>query len=487
MPNGSDIRVRFAPSPTGDPHIGSMWTALYNWLFAKANNGTFILRIEDTDRQRLVPGSMAAILQALDWYNLEPDEGPGQGGPYAPYVQSERLDRYRGYAETLVAKGAAYYCFCSPERLEQLRATQTAAKQPPRYDKHCATLEASDVQSRLAAGEAHTIRLNMPSHGTVTVNDSIRGQVEFRYDLIDDSVILKSDGYPTYHLANVVDDHDMKISHVIRAEEWLPSVPKHLFLYASFGWTPPTFAHLPLLLGSDRAKLSKRHGATSALSFRDEGYVPAAMINFMALMGWHPKGDEEVLSLQDIIAQFRLEDVNPAGAVFDRTKLDWLNGVYIRAMSRTELLTAVEPFWHRPADEVSPQRLEEIIGLIHDRLVKLADIDGLINFIFPSVWDSEVTTMNRELLVPKKGSLSATQHHLEQSAKWLEQYDGEWTAAALKEQMIAAIAAMGKKNGEILWPIRVALSLRAASPDVFDLLAVLGKTESLRRLNHVAV
>lgn len=485
MPNGSDIRVRFAPSPTGDPHIGSMWTAFFNWLFARANGGTFILRIEDTDQQRLVLGSREKIFEALAWYGLTPDEGPEQGGDCGPYEQSQRLELYRRHAEQLVTQGKAYYCFCTPARIDELRAAQTQQKLPPRYDKHCATLSTGEVTQRVTAGEAHTIRMNIPTSGTCEHDDIIRGHVSFRYDLLDDSVILKSDGFPTYHLANVIDDHEMRVSHVIRAEEWLPSVPKHIFLYDAFGWQRPIFAHLPLLLGADRAKLSKRHGATSALSFRDEGYLPQTMRNFMMLMGWHPKGEEEILSLDDMIKQFTLEGINPSGAVFDRTKLDWMNGVYIRTLSPEQLMAAILPFWKKPSDTVTDTWLHQAVALVRDRLVRLTDINEFLNFVFPSVWTAELPGFDRSILVPKKGTAEATQHHLEQTGLWLERYDGVWDAATLKEAMLTAIAAMGKKNGEILWPLRVALSLRTASPDVFDLLALLGKEESLRRIQGV--
>lgn len=458
-----------------------MWTSLFNWLFARSKGGTFVLRIEDTDQKRLVPGSREAIIEALDWYGLTPDEGPVQGGQYGPYEQSQRLERYKSAAEQLVASGHAYYCFCSPERLEQLRASQTAAKQPPRYDKHCATLGADEVKQRIGAGEAHTIRLNMPSQGTVEHQDLIRGKVTFQYNQIDDSVLLKSDGFPTYHLANVVDDHDMAISHVIRAEEWLPSVPKHLYLYQSFGWAAPQFAHLPLLLGNDRSKLSKRHGATSALAFRDEGYLPEAMVNFMALMGWHPKGEEEVLSRDELVKQFDLSGINPAGAVFDRTKLDWLNGVYIRALPIEELLHRLKDFWHQP-EPVTKEFELGALRLVHDRLVTLRQIDELINFVFASQWDIERKTFTETLLIPKKGTPEATQENLQRMAAWVDAYAGPWEAPVLKDVIIEFIASNGWKNIDVLWPLRVAISLRSASPDVFDMMALIGKQETLRRI-----
>lgn len=483
MENRVKVRVRLAPSPTGEVHIGTIWIAHFAWLYARQHHGTFVLRIEDTDRQRLVPGSVDRIYEALDWYGLTPDEGPRQGGSYGPYVQSERLALYQQYAQQLVEQGGAYYCFCSATRLDELRQQQIAAKQAPRYDKRCATLDQAASASRVQAGERHVIRLNVPTHGTITHHDLIRGPVTFALDQIDDAVLLKSDGFPTYHLAVVVDDHLMEIDPVIRAEEWLPSIPKHLLLYQAFGWAVPQFAHLPLILGADRSKLSKRHGASSALSFRDQGYLPEAMINFLTLMGWHPTGDQEILSPSEILQQFRLEDINPASAIFDRTKLDWLNGWYIRQLPLPALRQRLIPFWHYPTEpRVAAAWLEQALKLIQDRLKTLSEVDQLINYVFPAVWDQERNVFDTRLLIPKKGTGETTNHHLAMTAKWLAEYRGDWTAPALKEAMLPAIAAAGKKNGEILWPLRVALSLRTASPDVFDLLSLLGLAECQRRV-----
>ncbi|MBI4090238.1 MAG: glutamate--tRNA ligase [Candidatus Kerfeldbacteria bacterium] len=484
------VRVRFAPSPTGDPHIGSIWVAVFNRMFAKQHGGVFVLRLEDTDQNRLVPDAVQNIYDALAWYGLTPDEGPEQGGSFGPYVQSQRRELHQRHARQLVEQGSAYYCFCSVARLDQLRAAQLAAKHAPRYDKHCAKLSFDEVQRRLAAHEPTVIRMNLPAAGAVEHDDVIRGRVTFQYDQLDDSVLLKSDGFPTYHLAAVVDDHWMEISHVIRAEEWLPSVPKHLFLHRAFGWQPPQYAHLPQLLGADRKKLSKRHGATSALWFRDQGYLPEAMRNFLVLMGWHPKGDDEVLSEAEILKQFRLGGVNPSGAIFDQTKLDWLNGVYIRQLPLEKLLERVGPFWHIPegADEAQDQTwLRQALSLVHDRIKRLSEIDDLINFVFTAVWDREAATFDRSLLVPKQGTVEGARAALNWSVDWLAVFSQPWELKALKTAMLEAIAAAGKKNVEVLWPLRVALTLRRASPDVFDLLALLGKSESLRRVTSLAV
>ncbi|MBI4092751.1 MAG: glutamate--tRNA ligase [Candidatus Kerfeldbacteria bacterium] len=477
------VRVRLAPSPTGEVHIGTIWMAQFNWLFARQHDGAFVLRIEDTDQNRLVPGSVEHIYEALDWYELQPDEGPLQGGPYGPYIQSQRLDFYRQYAYQLVEQGSGYYCFCTSERLAELRQMQTAAKQAPRYDKKCVAIPPEQSRARVAAGEPAVVRLNIPVHGTIVHHDLVRGNVTFALDVLDDSVLMKSDGWPTYHLAVVVDDHLMNISHVIRAEEWLPSVPKHLLLYRAFGWDAPIFAHLPLILGSDRQKLSKRHGATSALTFRDEGFLSEAMQNFLVLMGWHPKGNEEILSRQQVLKQFRLEQINQAGAFFDRAKLEWINGAYIRSLEPASLVERLAPWWHIPSGaSVSAEWKLRAVKAVRERMKKLTDVNELINFAFPAVWDQEFSLFNRQLLIPPKGSERAVKDNLAWTAKWLAGQSEPWSAGELKKQMISAIAAAGRLNAEALWPLRVALTLRAASPDVFDMLELLGKTESLRRV-----
>lgn len=482
MPSIKPVRVRLAPSPTGEVHIGTIWIAQFNWLFARQHQGKFILRVEDTDQKRLVEGSLERLHEALDWFGLTPDEGPRQGGSHAPYVQSERLELYQRHAQKLVAQRSAYYCFCTPERLAEVRARQEAAKQPPRYDQYCRNLSGDQVSERRDRGEVAVIRMKLPTSGGMTHHDLIRGRVDFRFDQLDDSVILKSDGFPTYHLAVVVDDHLMEISHVIRAEEWLPSVPKHLWLYQALGWEAPIFAHLPLILGADGSKLSKRHGATAALAFRDQGYLPEALLNFLALMGWHPKGDREVLTADEILKEFRLEDINPSGAKFDQTKLDWLNGHYIRQLSVEVLYERIQRFWRRPIDAGQPKWQMGALRLVQDRLKVLSQIDAAINYIFGSVWDAEINIFNPQLLVPKKGSVELTRASLNWVAEWLSHQSEPWNASGLKSGLLEAIKTQGKTNLEVLWPLRVCLSLQTASPDVFDLLVQLGQAESTRRI-----
>jgi glutamyl-tRNA synthetase len=327
------VRTRYAPSPTGFLHVGGLRTALYNYLFARKHSGTYLLRIEDTDQSRKVEGAIENLIDIFDWLGVHFDEGPHVGGAFGPYVQSERLNFYRDYLQLLVAAGHAYPCFCTSDRLDQMRKEQNANGRVPMYDRRCRNLPKSEVERRIAAGEPHVWRMAVPDEQTVIVSDIIRGNVSFETSTIDDQVLLKSDGFPTYHLANVVDDHMMDISHVIRGEEWLPSTPKHVLLYEFLGWNLPIFAHLPLLLNADRSKMSKRSGDVAVEEYRNKGFLPDSLINFVALLGWHPSDDREIFSLEDLVSEFELERVNKAGAVFDLTKLRWMNAEYIKAES----------------------------------------------------------------------------------------------------------------------------------------------------------
>ncbi len=325
------VRVRFAPSPTGYLHIGGLRTALYNYLFAKNNNGKFILRIEDTDRNRYVEGAVENLISTLNWIGLKYDEGPDAKGEFGPYMQSQRLDIYKKYANDLLENGKAYCCFCTPERLQELREEQQRQKLPQaKYDKHCLNLTKDEIKEKLESGIPHVIRLNVPADQKVTFDDVIRERVEFDTSNIDDQVLIKSDGFPTYHLANVVDDHLMKITHVIRGEEWLSSTPKHILLYDFFEWEKPVFAHLPLLLNPDRSKLSKRQGDVAVEDYQSKGYLKETLINFVALLGWNAGDDKEFYYLDELVEKFSLERVNKAGAVFDLQKLNWLNAEHLR-------------------------------------------------------------------------------------------------------------------------------------------------------------
>jgi glutamyl-tRNA synthetase len=333
------VRTRIAPSPTGDPHVGTAYVALFNYALARKHGGQFILRIEDTDRQRSHPASEQMIFEALNWLGLKWDEGPDIGGPHGPYRQSERSAIYREHAAKLVDQGAAYPCFCTAERLEALRAEQKAHKAAIMgYDRHCRRIEPAEARRRSAAGEAHVIRLAMPEDDAMVVSDLLRGEVRFERPQMDDQVLLKSDGFPTYHLANVVDDHLMEISHVIRAEEWLSSLPKHVQLYRSFGWEAPIFCHLPLLRNADRSKISKRKNPVSLNHYRRAGFLPEALLNFLALMGFAMSDEREEFTLDELVAEFALERIALGGPVFDTEKLAWLNGKYLRRMAADQLI-----------------------------------------------------------------------------------------------------------------------------------------------------
>ncbi len=340
----STVRVRFAPSPTGYLHVGGLRTALYNYLFARKNNGTFVLRIEDTDRSRYVDGAVENLLRTLQWSGLEFDEGPGKGGAYGAYVQSERLDVYRKYAEELLAGGNAYYAFDTAEELDTMRKEREKLRLPPKYDRRALKLSPADVKEKIASGTPFVVRMKTPDNESIGFDDVVRGRVEFDSNLIDDQVLLKSDGYPTYHLANVVDDHLMGITHVIRGEEWLSSTPKHVLLYRFLGWEPPVFAHLPLLLNPDKSKLSKRQGDVAVEEYRQKGYLPEALDNFVAFLGWNPGDEREIFSLEDLVKEFSLERVGKSGAVFNVEKLNWLNSQHLRRMSDNAILDAVRAY-----------------------------------------------------------------------------------------------------------------------------------------------
>jgi len=338
------VRTRYAPSPTGFPHVGNIRTALFAWLFARHHGGRFIVRIEDTDVARRVEGAVEAILDSLRWLGMDWDEGPEVGGEYGPYFQSQRLELYREAAERLVAQGDAYYCYCSTQRLAEMREEQARRKRSSGYDRRCRDLSDAERAQKEAEGVTPVVRFRMPREGQTAFNDIIRGTVVFENSQLDDFVLLKSDGYPTYHLANVVDDHLMEINHVIRAEEWLSSVPRHKLLYQALGYEIPQMAHLPMILGPDRAKLSKRHGAVSITEYQEQGYLPEAMLNFLALLGWSLDDKTELLSRQELIASFSLERVSKTAAIFNQEKLDWMNGVFLRELSHEELSKKIMPF-----------------------------------------------------------------------------------------------------------------------------------------------
>lgn len=470
------MRTRFAPSPTGMQHIGGFRTALYAFLVARHAGGDFLLRIEDTDQSRYSPEGLKSIFDGLDWLGLQRDEDPIIGGPHAPYTQSERKDLYHSAAKVLISKGHAYRCFCTAERLAFMRKEQEALHTPPKYDRFCLKLTPEESDKR-AAGEANVIRMRIPDEGTVVCQDIIRGKIEFKMSDLDDLVLMKSDGMPTYHLAMAVDDHDMEITHVIRGEEWLSSLPKHMLLYQFFGWEPPQFAHLSLLLNPGGGKLSKRQGAVSLQAFIEAGYLKEALINFMVFLGWNPKSEREFFSLDDLIQEFDLANVNKAGAVFDTEKLDWFNGQYIRRKSPEEVLALCRPWL--PGDQEDALLLK-IITIEQGRLVKLSDIQTSV-----AMFTEAQVNYDPKLLVWKKMTPPVVVDRL----KWLIQHVGDlneadWTVQAIEASLKQHIVADELATGEVLWPLRVALSGQQNSPSPFELAWVLGKTKTLARLEE---
>lgn len=468
------IRTRFAPSPTGFLHVGGLRTALYNYLFAKQNNGQFVLRIEDTDQRRKVAGAVENLIATLDWAGVKPDEGPQLGGEFGPYVQSERLDLYRKHARELLEKGHAYYCFCSAERLQQLKEWQTAQKIPPRYDNHCRNLSAAEVQRRLAAGEEHVIRLKVPSEGTVMVSDLIRGQVTFPVGQIDDQVLIKSDGFPTYHLANVIDDHFMQISHVIRGEEWLPSTPKHVLLYHYFGWELPQFAHLSLLLNPDKSKLSKRQGDVAVEDYHKKGFLPQALINFLALLGWNPGDEREIFSMNELIKEFSLERVGRSGAIFNVEKLQWMNALYIRNLQPGELLKAARPYLPE-TDEWNDEKILAALVTVKDGLTALTDIPQKVAFFFTPKLSYNAPDIQEFLAAPAAVAVLTALIPLVQVET---NFNGDIFVALVKNvQKETGI------KGKPLWmAVRAALTGESHGPEIHHITGVLDRETCLSRL-----
>ena len=471
-------RVRFAPSPTGYLHVGGLRTALYNFLFARKYSGTFVLRIEDTDRNRYVEGAVENLIKALNWAGLQYDEGPEVGGNFGPYLQSERLEIYKKYANELIEKGKAYYCFCSPERLKALREEQEKQKLPQaKYDKHCLHLSKEEIEEKLNSGIQKVIRLNVVQNETIKFYDIIRGHVEFESNNVDVQVLIKSDGYPTYHLANVVDDHLMKITHVIRGEEWLSSTPKHVLLYDAFGWERPVFAHLPLLLNPDRSKLSKRQGDVAVEDYRDKGYLKEALINFVALLGWNAGDDKEFYYMNELINNFSLERVNKSGAVFDLQKLNWLNAEHLRKKSNQELLTLLKDELQRSKFKdqfFSDEYLIQIIEAMKER------VSFIKEFIDSCVYFYQAPTEYEQKAVEKNWRPETSNHLIklkEEFSKLSNPIKEDYEQALIK---VSEELNVGK--GKLIHPLRLALSGQSTGPGMFDLLFILGKDEVINRI-----
>ncbi|MFH1541382.1 MAG: glutamate--tRNA ligase [Elusimicrobiota bacterium] len=481
------VRVRFAPSPTGFLHIGGLRTALYNYLFARHNDGKFLIRIEDTDRSRMVSGAVEKLFEILKWCGIDYDE--------EPVIQSERLDIYKKYVNELLDKNFAYRCFCTAERLDEMRKIQIAKKQPPKYDGFCLKLSKDDSE-KLSLEKPFTVRMKMPSE-EIKFNDIIRGEIKFHGSLIDDQIILKSDGYPTYHLANVVDDHLMEISHVIRGEEWLSSTPKHVVLYNYFGWSPPQFAHLPLLLNSDKSKLSKRQGDVSVEDYRDKGYLQEALLNYIALLGWSTEDSQQIFEISELVKKFTLERCGKSGAIFDIQKLLWMNGEYIRKMSIEELTHRAIPFLQKAGFNTGDffvksessfsqestcstdhEFLKKCVSLEHDKIKLLSDIPYLIDFFLKNdiIYDEKAVDKVLKKDGVKKILFDITDIYLK-----IESF----TAKEIENETRKYAESNSLKTFQIFHPVRVAVSGRAEGPSLFEMIEFLGKEKVLLRIKNV--
>jgi glutamyl-tRNA synthetase len=495
LANSPRVRVRFPPSPTGLLHVGGGRTALFNYLFAYGEakrlgkDVGFTLRIEDTDRNRLVEGATEGIMEILRWFGLSWDEGPDVGGPHAPYVQSERVDLYKQHAAELVAAGKAYPCFCTAERLEQVRNEKMARKEAPGYDRHCRALSTEEAAAKIAAGETHVIRFAMPLDGETTVTDLLRGEMTFQHANLEDLVLLKSDGYATYHLANVVDDHDMEVTHIMRGEEWISTAPLHVLLYAAFGWETPAFAHMPLILAPGGGKLSKRHGSTAMEQFREEGYLPEALLNYLALLGWSLDGTTEIFSMDDLLQKFTLERVSPSPATFDYKKLLWFNQQYINHVIELDDLTGrVIPFLAKaeliadgPGDATHPQfeYVRSVTSLLKDRLETLGQAPELMSFFLVD----ELDDYDPALLVPKKTEPADALALLTAACAAIAEVNVV-DEAATEARLRALADELGVKAGNLFMPIRVAATGRTQSPGLFETLRVIGNDRLLARLDR---
>ncbi len=467
------VRVRIAPSPTGDPHVGTGYIALFNYVFAKKHGGSFVLRIEDTDRARSRADSEQAIFRALRWLGLDWDEGPDVGGPHGPYRQSERSELYREHAQTLIASGKAYRCFCTPERLAKMREERRAQKSTiTGYDRHCRGIDADESTRRADAGEAFTVRLAVPIEGSTSFHDRLRGDIDIDHEQIDDQVLLKSDGFPTYHLANVVDDHAMEITHVIRAEEWITSTPKHVLLYQAFGWEQPTWIHMPLLRNSDKSKISKRKNPVSIDYYRDAGIFAPALLNFLGIMGWSLGDDREKFTLDEMIAAFSWDRVSLGGPVFDPDKLRWLNEKYLHALDHEQLVDSLLAWRFRR------EHLLRIAPLIRERIKRLDEFIPATEYFFSG--DLDLSPIGDKL---KLGELSKKDVRKAILAL-IEAYEAmpEWSVEALEATSRSFCDERGYKTKHMFMLLRYLVTGRKASPPLFDTICVLGKELTRRRL-----
>ena len=462
------VRTRMAPSPTGDLHIGSLRTALYAYAYAKQNNGKFIIRVEDTDQKRLVEGAMNRTLQVFKDFNLFYDEGPDIGGQFAPYIQSQRLNFYQKYIKQLLDQGDAYYCFCSAERLDEMRTVQKAAKKIPKYDRRCLKLSNEEVQTKIKNGEKYVIRLKVPDNKNVTFNDQIRGKISFNTNEVDDQVLIKSDGIPTYHFAVVVDDHLMQVSQIMRGEEWISSTPKQVILYNFFGWEMPEFCHLTVLLDPTHpGKMSKRFGSVMARQFLDDGYLPEAILNFLMLLGWNPGTDKELFTLEEFVKEFNLAHLHKKSPIFDRKKLDYFNGLYIRNLTDEKFGQYFKKFLPTITDE----QIRILTPVLKERTVKFSDLKESLKFLFEDV------KYDKELLLKKGTSSELATDMLSKTITLLSNFEN------LSERILELIKTNNWNTGEYFMVFRVAICGTAFTPPVVDCLPALGQEATLRKLN----
>ncbi|HHY96073.1 MAG TPA: glutamate--tRNA ligase [Firmicutes bacterium] len=479
----SGVRVRFAPSPTGELHIGGARTALFNWLYARQQGGKFVLRMEDTDLKRSRDELVNPMLASFRWLGIDWDEGPGVGGPYGPYFQSQRLDLYREHARRLLDTGLAYRCFCTAEELAQRRQEALAHGLPPRYDRRCRHLPPEEAERLAAEGRPYVLRLKMPLEGATTVSDLIRGEVVFEHEVLDDWVLVKSDGMPTYNFACVVDDATMGITHVIRGEEHLSNTPKQVILYRALGYGLPTFAHLPMILAPDRSKLSKRHGATAVHEYRDRGYLPEAVVNYLVTLGWSPPEGEEIMNREDMIAHFALERISKSAAIYDNEKMTWMNGQYLRALPADRLADLALPFWQQaglvPTDVDASVRsyLEQIMEVMRERVRTLAEVPEATRYFFRDDFPYDEKGVRKHFARSGVGDLLRAAIGRLQSLP-------RWDVGSLEECYRALAAEREINAGQLIHPTRLALTGRTVGPGLFELMAILGRDASLQRLQR---
>lgn len=485
-----NVRVRFAPSPTGYVHIGGLRTALYNYLFAKHEGGKFILRIEDTDRTRFVEGALENLIKVLNWAGLDYDEGVYlengniiEKGEYGPYIQSERVEAgiYDKYIKKLLEEDKAYYCFCSQERLDNLREQQRADGKMPKYDGLCRGISKEEAENRISNGEEHVIRLKLPANTDIEFKDLIKGNLSINTDDIDDQVLIKSDGFPTYHFAVVVDDHLMKITHIVRGDEWVSSTPKHVYLYEAFGWDKPTYVHLPTVLGKDKKKLSKRNADVAVEDFRKKGYTRDGLINYIALVGWSPKSNQEILSHNDLIEQFSFESVSKSSGIFDEQKLDWVNSHYIKELSNDELAEQIKPYLIEKGyinSDISKEQLEEIAETFKTSLNKFSEIIEKVDFIFEDFNNKDFYKEVEDILKleDSKVVLNSFKSIIEKE---------EMTEELAKTIMKAVQKDTGIKGKALFFPVRAALSGSEHGPEMRNIFLILGSEGILNRINYV--